>query len=169
MAKTMLVPEAWSKQTTGMPIIGIGHDDREAYASAERFPNAESESLTASALLCRTLLSKTRRIAGSEGELVAKGLALLAPLRPAWGGKASPGRIDFYYWHAGTLALARLGGEDWSLWKRDLVLALMDHAQLEGDGAGSWPPDVTAWGGEGGRVYATCMLTLAAIEAARTD
>jgi hypothetical protein len=146
-----------------------GSSSPRSMSDADRFPNEETEALTASALLCRALLSKTKRIAGGEAQVVTKGLGLLAALRPAWGGEASPGRLDFYYWHAGTQALARLGGDDWSLWKRDLLVALMEHAQLEGDAAGSWPPEVTVWGSMGGRVFSTSMLTLAAIEAARTD
>lgn len=82
-------------------------------------------------------------------------------------------KIDFYYWYYASLALYQVGGSQWEQWSKAMVRALVDHqrgnhpkdreAGLTNarvlDEYGSWDP-VGAWGGAGGRVYATAINCL---------
>lgn len=82
-------------------------------------------------------------------------------------------KIDFYYWYYASLALYQVGGSQWDQWSKAMVKTLLDHqrgnhhkdrdagltdAKLL-DEYGSWDP-VGAWGGAGGRVYATAINCL---------
>src|SRR5690606_4539385 len=82
-------------------------------------------------------------------------------------------KIDFYYWYYASLALYQVGGSQWEQRSKAMVRALVDHqrgnhpkdreAGLTNaevlDEYGSWDP-VGAWGGAGGRVYATAINCL---------
>ena len=65
-----------------------------------------------------------------------------------------------YYWHYGTLALSMLGGAPWSAWSDALQQAVLPNQVQDGCAKGSWEP-VGPWGEDGGRIYATAMMTLA--------
>jgi hypothetical protein len=64
-----------------------------------------------------------------------------------------------YYWHSATLAAFQVGGDLWQDWNAALKEAVVRHQRTDGDERGSWDP-VDSWGAEGGRVYATALLTL---------
>ncbi len=67
-----------------------------------------------------------------------------------------------YYWHYATHALASIGGPAWSAWREKLVSVVTAHQRTEGEACdykGSWDP-IDPWGPDGGRVYATAILTI---------
>jgi hypothetical protein len=91
-------------------------------------------------------------------------------------------KIDYYYWHYGTLALYQVGGPAWKSWTRALMPLLLRHQRgyCDADVAakqttaetldehGSWDA-VDAWGSAGGRVYSTAInaMTLQIIARAK--
>ncbi len=54
----------------------------------------------------------------------------------------------------------------WTAWTAWPVCAQQAAPPAQVD---SWDPQLDPWGTEGGRIYATCMLAMAAMEAARHD
>lgn len=120
------------------------------------------ETMSAIAGFLRILLDGDR-----DAPAVGAEMNFLIRDRPRWEGNA----IDFYYWHAATLALfqyAGPGGAEWNLWEAALRKALLLHQRAKDAGcaAGSWDP-VDRWSGEGGRVYATAINALTLETAAR--
>ena len=120
----------------------------------DAFPADLSEAITAAGLLVRIHAGQSP----ASNEWIQKGAELLAAKPPVW--TADRGTNDFYYWHLGTMAMRRIGGEYWDAW-RNAVFAAVVEEQRKGDGgeAGSWDP-VDAWSKAGGRVYATATLCL---------
>lgn len=111
------------------------------------------EALTAMGATLRMAMGAPR----SEDPRVSAGVDLLLRDKPRWDGNA----IDFYYWHAGTLAMFQHDAPDgpkWASWNRDVKRALLEHQRPEGSGceAGSWAP-VGRWSGLPGRVYSTAL------------
>ncbi len=126
-------------------------------ALIDRFPADKSEAMTAAGLVLRWYLGEEPR--GSA--IAQRGVKLLERCSPVW--NPADGSIDMYYWYLGSLAMHQLGGGLTHRWRRDLVKAITRHQR--GDGTvctykGSWDP-IGPWGMEGGRVYATAILTLA--------
>jgi hypothetical protein len=118
----------------------------------EHWPARESESLTAVALCARIFLGR------EEGNPLTKaGASLIAKQMPEWDERK--GSIDMYYWYYGTLAMHQLGGKPWEQWNESLERAVIQNQVEDGCGEGSWDP-VDPWGEEGGRVYATALMTL---------
>ncbi|MCC6150517.1 MAG: terpene cyclase/mutase family protein [Planctomycetes bacterium] len=85
---------------------------------------------------------------------------------PTW----SQNKIDYYYWHFGSLALYQMGDKFWQTWRKPLMDALTQNQRgfRKGETAetaetldeyGSWDA-VDAWSKAGGRVYATAMNCL---------
>lgn len=82
-------------------------------------------------------------------------------------------KIDYYYWYYASLALYQTGGNNWKIWEKAMSRTLSEHQRgfSEADKSaglvtdklldehGSWDP-VGAWGGAGGRVYATAINCL---------
>jgi hypothetical protein len=123
----------------------------------DRFPATKSESMTAIAVFLRIALGEDP----TQSEPVRKGAELLRRLPPVW--NPADGSIDFYAWHAGSLALFQVGGEAWAAWKQALDAEVVAHQRTDGDPCGvlgSWDP-IDPWGPDGGRVYATAILALA--------
>ncbi len=121
---------------------------------ARAFPASETEALTAVGVTARIFCGEAPR------ENPALRLAvenLLSKKLPVW----DPGRgsIDMYYWYYGTLAMFQYGGEAWSRWNRAMHGAIVSRQRDDGNFAGSWDP-IGAWGEQGGRVYATALMTL---------
>ncbi len=70
------------------------------------------------------------------------------------------GPSNFYYWYYATLALYQHGGEPWSRWNdenRDRIVKLQ---HTTGHIAGSWDPDGSRYGANGGRIYGTALAAL---------
>ena len=80
---------------------------------------------------------------------------------PEW--KAN--RIDFTYWHFGSMATFQVDGPRgpmWTRWEVPLKDALVPHQKTTKDGCavGSWDPEEDRWGSTGGRVYAVALNAL---------
>jgi hypothetical protein len=110
-----------------------------------------TEHATAAALFTRALCGQGPRAV----EAFANGEAICVTKPPVW--NADGGAIDMDYWHWGTLALFRAGGDPWGLWSRAMRTAIVERQQDKGSRAGSWDPVGVA----GGRVEATARMTLA--------
>jgi len=113
------------------------------------------ETLTAIGAMARLFMDRDRADARLAG-----GCDLLLKDKPKWDGN----RIDFYYWHFGTMALFQYdgpAGSRWREWNEAMKEALLKNQNPAASGcrAGSWEP-VDRWSGEGGRVYATAINAL---------
>jgi hypothetical protein len=120
--------------------------------SIDRWPGDESESLTAVAMCARIFLGREE-----NHPLTQAGVARLSKKPPLW--EENKGTIDMYYWYYGTLAMHQVGGPAWDQWIKSLEAAVIPHQIKSGCAEGSWDPK-DPWGAEGGRVYATAMMTL---------
>jgi hypothetical protein len=129
----------------------------------DMWPDSQTEAMTAAAVLCRSL-TDPQALQGNNRSMIKLGVERISALPPLWSDDM-PGRRDFYFWRYGTEALARQGGPLWMKWKVALARVLIDNTITTGERAGSWAPQVDPWGSEGGRVYSTSMMVLAAIEA----
>ena len=106
-------------------------------------------------MLLRTFLDESP----ATSEPIRKGVDLCLRLLPTWAGDGS---IDMYYWTFGSLAMRAVGGEPWARWSEAMETAAFESQRSDGDPCGyfgSWDP-VDPWGADGGRVYATAMMTL---------
>jgi len=121
------------------------------------WPPERSESLTALGLYAKILLDQLLGADSAQDPSIARGARLLRARLPDW--DEAKGSIDMYYWHCGTLAAFQVGGDLWPEWNAALKEALVRHQRADGDERGSWDP-VDPWGAEGGRVYATALMTL---------
>lgn|GEM_PF-2569473 len=134
-----------------------------------RWPSADTEAMTAVAVLSRALGDPTGRT-DRNPELQDNAIAFLSD-SPPWFATEPPenGAVDYYYWYHGTRALAWAGGERWWRWLDALQQAAQAHGLEAQDELGSWGPSHDPWGLLGGRVYSTAIMTLAAIAAAQAD
>ena len=112
-----------------------------------RYGQGPSRSMTAEALVCRTLL------AAGNSRLENEATAYLLEELP---GSA---RDNYYYWYYATMALSRTDNDAWRAWNKALQRRLLTTQRSAGALAGSWEPS-TVWGPTGGRVYTTAMATL---------
>ncbi len=127
------------------------------------FPVERVEGTTAAAVYALLRVGPDAKLA----KMMPRSLARLRAKPPRW--NKATGDIDMIYWYWGMLAAhaaqARDKGKLWKLWQAEAVNAMLASQRKDGThGAlkGSWDP-VGAWGGEGGRVYATAILTLACL------
>jgi len=112
--------------------------------------------MTAGGILCRMIAGADRTDPALDG-----GAKLLVCDLPAYAGK----KVDYYYWHYGTMALHRFNAPDgkyWKAWVEALKNALVPAQRTGKNGCleGSWDADVDRWGYEAGRVYVTALNTL---------
>jgi hypothetical protein len=113
-----------------------------AYRPGER----PSLTMTAEAIYCRFLLGLP-----AEHPAAAEALELIARTPP------ERSRPNAYAWYYATLASFHAGGPQWERWNLALQAALLPLQRRDGTAFdGSWDPD-PAWGGHGGRVYATAL------------
>jgi len=122
----------------------------------QRWPAAQTNAMTAAAVLGRIFLGEDP----GRSEAVRKGARLCADHPPVW--NPDTGTIDMDYWYFGTLALFQVGGRPWDKWREGIDGAIVRHQHPKGSGArsGSWDP-LDPWGPDGGRVYATALMTMA--------
>lgn len=111
-------------------------------------------SMSAVAVLSRIFIAKRRDPALGAVNLLAADL-------PAW----KEGKIDFYYWYYGSLAMFQYDGPSgpfWTRWNEPMKKALVPSQKTAQTGCehGSWDPAADRWGFEGGRVYATAINCL---------
>ncbi|MBN2490951.1 MAG: terpene cyclase/mutase family protein, partial [Planctomycetes bacterium] len=119
----------------------------------EKWPRSRSEAITALAMLCRVFLGEDP----ARSEPIRQGAELCLARLPRW--SEEDGSIDMYYWYHGTAAMFQLGGPSWAKWNEAMKKAIVEHQRKDGCAEGSWDP-VGPWGADGGRVYATAMMTL---------
>jgi hypothetical protein len=131
---------------------------REPGVMTERWPQKESDSMTAVGVLCRIFADPGLNRPGNKA-MVEKGVKRIAELPPIWDDN-QPGRRDFYFWYYGTYALYQYGGPAWNKWEKGIVDAVAKTQEKTPEQKGSWDPSVDPWGREGGRVYATAILCL---------
>jgi len=93
------------------------------------------------------------------------GITAIQERLPQW---TRDGAIDMYYWYWGSLAMKEVGGKPWTRWESSLTNAALAGQCKNGAEAGSWRP-YDPWGADGGRVYATTMMTLALESAYRYE
>ena len=116
--------------------------------SSYRPEGPASTPMTAEALLCRLFLKTS-----TDHPLVREASGALMRDLPG------SGRVNYYYWYYGTLALYHLQNDHWDLWNRAVKSELLQRQSDHGAIAGSWNPD-SVWGRSGGRVYTTALAAL---------
>ena len=152
--------KAWIEKMTDPDFGSIGYNMPGGSAARpeglqDKFPPERSQSMTASGVLTRLLVSRQDKAEA----ILQKGIQLIVALPPAW--NEDNGSIDMYYWFHGALALREVGGEQWYRWRDRLAAALVSSQHRPGSGArtGSWDP-AGPWGPDGGRVYSTALMTM---------
>lgn len=129
------------------------HQPKRKVQHAQRFPAALCETTTAVGLYCRFLLGKSP----DTTPIMTAAADLISNKPPRWD---EQGSIDFYYWYYGSNAMFQMGGAQWDKWANAVRRALLPRQRVDGNFAGSWDP-VSAWGEDGGRVYATAAAVMA--------
>ena len=120
-------------------------------AQIDAFPAQHSEAMTAAGILTRIFTGEDPRSSAT----VRMGADLCAAKPPRW----EEGKVDMYYWYCGTLAMFQVVGAHGRGWRDHLRVAVGSSQNSEGARAGSWDP-AGAWGIDGGRVYATALMTM---------
>jgi hypothetical protein len=105
-------------------------------------------SMSAEGLLCRQYLGWKH-----DDERLTDGVTLLL---------AEP--IDYddanvYSWYYATQVLHYMEGAEWDQWNDRMRKVVPEHQEKEGRERGSWNPNGDRWGGQGGRLYTTCLST----------
>jgi biopolymer transport protein ExbD len=150
--------KAWLDKATEPEYGKVGYSSRGTGPGRPQdimddFPADRSEALTAQGILCRIIMGENP----ATSEMVKKGVDLCLAVPPKW--DETDGSIDMYYWYFGSLALFQVGGEPWKAWNVAMKKAILPHQRKDGCAKGSWDP-LGPWGREGGRVYATAMMTM---------
>ena len=160
----------WVKKMTDPEFGQIGYNmpggsPARPKGKENKFPPEKSQSMIAAGLTIRLICGD--RI----DKVFKKGLELMFERPPAW--NPDKGTIDMYYWYMGMrlfghpkMAKSARQRAARRLWEKALHPAIWRHQHPNGSGArtGSWDP-IGAWGGDGGRVYSTAILTLALLPA----
>ena len=144
------VTDSERSQAVGYTKKGPDGASREGREGFDRHPGME-------ALGTLALHFMTKR----KTEPMRGAMRLVTADLPEW--KAT--KIDFTYWHFGSVATFQLDGPDgpmWTRWKDPLIDALVPHQGTTKDGCanGSWDPQEDRWGSAGGRVYAVALNAL---------
>jgi hypothetical protein len=119
----------------------------------DKFTPDKSEALTAVGMFSRILMGDDPR----SSDLIHKGVDLCMRVPPKWDER--DGSIDMYYWYYGSMAMFQIGGEPWQKWNAAMKKTALENQVRAGCQAGSWHP-IGPWGREGGRVYATALMTM---------
>ena len=121
----------------------------------DKFPPEKAQAMTAMGILTRISLREDPR----KSRMIRKGTDLCLERLPKWDPDA--GTIDMYYWLMGSMAMFQVGGSAWKKWNGAMKQAIVEHQHPKGSGSrtGSWDP-IGVWGGDGGRVYSTALMTL---------
>ncbi len=120
------------------------------------FPADQVETCTPIGVMIRLFAGQTP----AKQSLIVKGVQLCARKPPEW--SVGTGKLDFYAWYWGTLAMRQVGtSAQWAAWNKAMVAAILPHQHTDAGRCdrGSWDP-VDAWSTEGGRIYATALNCL---------
>ncbi|HTQ39007.1 MAG TPA: prenyltransferase/squalene oxidase repeat-containing protein [Pirellulales bacterium] len=109
---------------------------------------ALNHAMTAEALLCREYLGWKQ----DDPRLVG-GVEFLSdqPITDM--------EINVYYWYYATQVMHHIGGNYWKRWNEVMRQFIPETQVKKGPEAGSWDPAGDRWGGQGGRLYVTCLRT----------
>ncbi|REJ69045.1 MAG: squalene--hopene cyclase [Planctomycetota bacterium] len=64
---------------------------------------------------------------------------------------------NVYYWYYATQVLHHMEGDLWNKWNNVMRVEVPARQVQQGPERGSWSPQGDYWGGEGGRLYVTCL------------
>jgi len=129
-------------------IDSVERDDGRQYAYQESSPARLS--MTAEGLLCRQYLGWLR----ADMRLM-QGAEILISNPPSW----DEGDRNVYYWYYATQVCHHMEGSYWRSWNRVMKDVIPKHQVRDGKERGSWDPRGDEWGGEGGRLFVTCLST----------
>lgn len=123
----------------------VQHYDGAAYSYQPQRP--PSKAMTAEGMLCRQYLGWMRSseaMARCVNSLSGEHIFKLE-------------EYDYYYWYYATQVLHHYGGTPWRMWNERMREDLPAAQVKIGSEEGSWAPQRAPWGGQGGRLYTTCM------------
>ncbi len=133
-----------------------GYLDRIGQNGGSRYPyehgNSATPAMTAEGLLCRQYLGWKRNNLN-----LLEGVDWL--LQPENELSYTKNR-DVYYWYYATQVMHHMEGEPWEKWNRTMCQSVPKAQVQQGREAGSWDPfkpTEDEWGGEGGRLFVTCL------------
>jgi hypothetical protein len=149
-----LFDELTDSSTGRCGYINRGEPPARPTGKSEQWPSANSEALTAVALLSRFFLGQSPE----RNPLLTAQADLMLSKLPAWP-QDDTSTVDFYYWFYGSFAMFQMGGKYWEKWNDAMKPALVKAQRQDGHLRGSWDP-VDPWGDDGGRIYATAMSVL---------
>lgn len=125
----------------------VSRDDKSRYSYDDFEP--PSLSMTAEGLLCRIYLGWPR-----THPALLKGIRDdLLPATPS----LDAGSYSVYYWYYATQVLHHVGEAPWETWNQDMRRVIPALQEKNGREAGSWNPNLDAFGAAGGRLYTTCL------------
>ena len=107
---------------------------------------ASSLAMTAEGLLCRQYLGWKR-----DDPHLRAGTDYLLQQLPDWKTR------NVYYWYYATQVTHHMGGKPWRRWNEVMRILLPAKQIKKGNERGSWDPQGHPRGGEGGRLYVTCL------------
>lgn len=122
----------------------VARDDGSRYAY--RAQDGATLPLTAEGLLCRQYLGWEH-----DDPRLTAGVAYLLDNLPEWD------RRNVYYWYYATQVCHHMEDAPWRIWNETMRKLLPEHQVKRGRERGSWDPNGDRWGGEGGRLYVTCL------------
>ncbi len=122
----------------------VARDDGSRYAY--RIRDGATLTLTAEGLLCRMYLGWEH-----DDPRLKKGVEYLLENLPEWDEQ------NVYYWYYATQVMHHIEGSPWRTWNEQMRKLLPEKQVHRGRERGSWDPDGDRWGGDGGRLYVTCL------------
>ena len=134
-------PFTWTRAGYFLDNFSSGsHRGLAAYRPGQRPTTA----MTAEAALCRLFLG-TR----PNSRLISEAANFVLTDLPG------SGRVNYYYWYYGTLALFHLQDSSWQRWNAAVKRELLQLQTSDG----SWNAN-SVWGPSGGKVYSTALAAL---------
>jgi len=148
---------AWFEEVAESDTHRIGYAKKGLDGASREGKEGFDRHVTMEALGALSLIFINKR----KDESVLGATKLMMDDLPEWRAK----RIDFTYWHFGSLVTFQVDGPHgpmWMGWKGPLKDALVPHQKTTNDGCavGSWDPEEDRWGSAGGRVYAVALNAL---------
>ncbi len=122
----------------------VARDGGSRYAYRTR--DGATLTLTAEGLLCRMYLGWER-----DDPRLQTGVKYLLENLPEWD------KQNVYYWYYATQVMHHVEDSPWRIWNAEMRKLLPEKQVRRGRERGSWDPGGDRWGGEGGRLYVTCL------------
>ena len=107
-----------------------------------------------------------------DPEIARRAMARILATRPDWNqflsAQEMSGRREIAFspdynmagWYYATEAMYRWGGADWTKWNEAARETLVANQVKDGHAGGSWPPELSYIGREGGRVFSTAISVM---------